>query len=208
LVRVALTAAPFPSGPLKGARSQRELAERMKARPKESVPLLENGEVAKWFAANGWNFPIQGQVVKGVAGVQQFFEMMGLAKAPPVQVTPHEVRLSGTYPKPIRGQVTIQTTGKRWVYGHVESGAPWLRVLTPSVSGPKEAAITFEVDTKQVPTSRAPEAELKIIANGGQKLTVKVHATVAGLKKPSALPGMLKLARPVLTCVLAFFLLR
>lgn len=204
-VRVDLAAMPFTGGAFKGVRSQRELAERMKAKPKEAVPLLESGEIAKWFAANGWNFPIQGTPAKGVAGVQQFFEMMGLSKPPPVQVTPAEVRLSGNYPQPIRGQVLLQTSGKRWVYANVVSSVPWLRVLTPSVSGAKEAPITFEVDSRQVPRGRAPEGELKVIANGGQKLTVKVQAVVTGIKGPSQLTGML---RPLLTCVLAFFLLR
>ncbi len=154
-VRVDLIATPFTAGPFKGVRSQRELAERMKVKPKEAAPLLENGDIAKWFAANGWTFPIQGVPVRGVAGVQQFFEMMGLSKPPPVQVTPAEVRASGAYPKPLRGQVTLQTPGKRWVYASVESSAPWLRVLTPSVSGPQQAPINFEIDTRQVPRGRA-----------------------------------------------------
>src|SRR5204863_8269824 len=139
-VRVDLVATPFTVGPFRGVRNQRELAERMKAKPKESVPFLENGEIARWFAANGWNFPIQGTPAKGVAGVQQFFEMMGLSKPPPVQVTPTEMRLTGTYPKPLRGQVTLQTAGKRWVYANVASSAAWLKVTTPAVSGAQQAA--------------------------------------------------------------------
>src|SRR5256885_8016671 len=40
--------------------------------------LLESGEIGRWFETNGWNYPVRGTPAKGVAGVQQFFEQMGL----------------------------------------------------------------------------------------------------------------------------------
>src|SRR5262249_24746003 len=139
-VRLDLGAHPFPRPPFQGVKAPREMAERMKSQPKAAVPLLESGEVAKWFAANSWTYPVRGQQAKGVAGVQQFFEGMGLAKPPTVTPLPAEVKLACDWGQTGRGEVKIQTSSKKWVYGTVESDSPWLKVLTPSVAGPQSAA--------------------------------------------------------------------
>src|SRR5262249_14449573 len=154
--------------PFQGVRTPREMAERMKAQPKAAVPLLESGEVARWFAANGWNYPIAGTPAKSVAGVQQFFEAMGLSKPPVVQVSQPEIRFLCNYPETAHGQVTLQTASKKWVYGNVTSDAPWLKVLTPSVSGPQRAAAAFAVDTRLIRSDGLAEGTLQIKANGGQ----------------------------------------
>ena len=54
---------------------------------RSAVPILESGEVQRWFAQNGWTFPVPGTPIKGVGGVQQFFEGMGVSKPPPVQLS-------------------------------------------------------------------------------------------------------------------------
>src|SRR5262249_36824478 len=56
-VRVDVTGVPFAHGPFKGAAAPREMAEKMRAQPKAAAPLLINGDVARWFAANGWAYP-------------------------------------------------------------------------------------------------------------------------------------------------------
>ncbi|HVS37440.1 MAG TPA: hypothetical protein VMS17_17895, partial [Gemmataceae bacterium] len=83
-VRLDLTAAPFGRAPFLGAATARELAEQMRANPKPAGPLLESGDVSRWFEANGWSYPVIGTPAKGVAAVQQFFECMGLSKPPPL----------------------------------------------------------------------------------------------------------------------------
>src|SRR5262249_8186300 len=148
--RLDLTAHPFARPPFQGVRAPRELAERMKAQPKAAVPLLESGEVARWFAANGWHYPVAGTPAKGVSGVQQFFESLGLSKPPAVQVSQAEVRCTCTHPETVRGQVQLQTAAKKWVYASVTSDARWLKVLTPAVSGPQQAAIAFAIDSRLV----------------------------------------------------------
>src|SRR5262249_16664498 len=50
-VRLNVTALPFPTKPFVGAPTQRKLAEMMRANPRPAVPLLESGEVRRWFAA-------------------------------------------------------------------------------------------------------------------------------------------------------------
>ncbi len=204
LARMDLVAQPFARPPFQGAKTPREMAEKMRGQPKAAVPLLESGEVGRWFAANGWNYPIRGTPARGVAGVQQFFEAMGLSKPPPVQISHKEVALACQYPHSVRGQVNLHTTAKKWVYANIDSDSPWLRVLTPLVSGPQQAAIGFEIDPRQVPGDRA-EGKLTITANAGQTLSVRVMVEVRGAPARARGRGLLQ---PVCTMALAFLLLR
>src|SRR5262249_13821940 len=135
-VRLDLVTVPFARAPFQGVGSPREMAERMRASPKPAVPLLEGGEIARWFDANGWTYPVAGATARGVAAVQQFFEAMGLSKPPPVQLSEGEFRFRCAGPEVIRAQVTLRTVAKKWVYAHAAADVPWLRVTTPSVSGP------------------------------------------------------------------------
>ena len=167
----------------------------MRKLPKAAVPLLENGDVSRWFASNGWNFPIRGPQAKGVAGVQQFFETMGLSKPPLVEVSQEEVRLACTYPETVRSQVVLQTAAKKWVYGTITSDTSWLRVLTPQVGGPQQATIAFEIDPQAATgavTNTSLEGKLHITANGGKVLTVAVIAEVRGASR-----GRREVVRPV-----------
>src|SRR5262249_15374481 len=133
-VRLEVGGAGFPRPPFQGAESPRALAEKMRAQPKAAVAILESGEVARWFKANGWTYPVGGQTAKGVAAVQQFFEAMGLSRPPVIQVNPEETRLTALYPEVVQGQVVLWTQAKKWVYADVDSDVPWLRITTPAVS--------------------------------------------------------------------------
>ncbi|MCI0681768.1 MAG: zinc ribbon domain-containing protein [Gemmataceae bacterium] len=198
-----VVARPFPKMPFQGARTPRELAERMRLQPKSAGPILEGSEVPRWFAANGWKYPVQGTPAKGVAGVQQFFEAMGLSKPPPLKLSQSEVRFNIAYPQTLKFQISLQTTSRKWVYGQVTSGAPWLKVLTPQVSGPQKAAIGLEIDTQAMPGPHA-ESAVQVVANGGQKLTLRVAVEAQGVRGAAA-PDWLK---PILAAAFAFFLVR
>ncbi|MCI0461717.1 MAG: hypothetical protein L0Z62_32600 [Gemmataceae bacterium] len=204
-VRIDLTAHPFPRAPFQGARTQRELAEKMRTRPKEAVPLLENGEVARWFAANGWTYPVRGAPARGVAGVQQFFEALGLARPPALQLGQTEFAFSCPSLDPLRSQVLLFTASKKWVYANVESDAPWLRVLTPQVAGPQQATVGFEIDPSQLPRGPGAEGALRLSANGGQNLVVRVRAQAPRPPRPRAAGGLF---RAVLTGAAVCLLLR
>jgi hypothetical protein len=226
--RMELVAQPYARPPFQGAKTPRDMAERMRKLPKAAVPALENGDISRWFAGNGWNFPVRGAQAKGVAGVQQFFETMGLSKPPVVQASTAEARLACNYPETVRSQVAIQTAAKKWVYAVVAGDSPWLRVLTPQVSGPQQATVAFEIDPR-LGQGTPLEGKLQITANGGQTLTVKVIADVRGAprvrREPArpveavrpavaAVPGgatapvAAGLFGPVLAMATAFFLLR
>lgn len=202
-VRLSVVAQPFRQAPFQGVRTPREMAERMRDKPKAAVPLLESGEISRWFSSNNWEFPVRGTLAKGIAGVQQFFEAMGLSKPPKVQASHPAVQLACRHPQTLQQQIAIQTNSRKWVYANVESDSPWLKVLTPTVSGPQQATIGFAVDSRQIRGTKPVEGKLRIVANAGQTLTVPVRVTVQGA--PRAGGGFLQ---PVITMTLVFFLLR
>src|SRR5439155_20441964 len=125
-VRFDLVASPFATGAFQGVGSPREMAERMRAQPKAAVPYLENGDVARWFAANGWKYPVSGPPAKGVAAVQQFFAAMGGSKPPTVQLSSSEASLFLAPHDVAQREVAVTTSAKKWVYAHAESDVPWL----------------------------------------------------------------------------------
>ncbi len=185
-IRMDVVAVPFADGPLTfhGVTSPRDLALQMKNQPKLAGPLLETGSVMRWFAANGWRYPVQGATAKGIAGVQQFFEGMGLSSPPKVEVSSPEVLMVCRPGQPVHGHVTLRTPVKKWVYGGVESDVPWLTVLTPDVGGAQQVQIEFEATARGLEKGRRHTGHLTITANGGQRLTVTVHADVPARKSP------------------------
>ncbi len=188
-LRMDLSAQPFAKAPFQGVRTQRELAEKMRGAPKAAVPILESGEVQRWFALNGWTYPISGAPIKGVASVQQFFEGMGVSKPPAVHLSKNEMRFTCKYRETVKGQVTLQTPSKKWVYAQVISDSPWLKIGNPSVSGPQHAAVPFEIDTNLWNLGTLGDGKVSLVANGGQKLTLKVVVEVPGapaIQKPRA----------------------
>jgi hypothetical protein len=203
-VALDVGALPFPRPPFQGAGSPREMAERMKAQPKAGVPLLESGEVARWFTANGWVYPVPISTARGVAAVQQFFEGMGLSKPPPLQLSEEEARFVCLYPEVAQGQVTLQTPVKKWVYGSAESDMPWLRVTTPTVSGPQQAVVGYEVDSSLMDEGRLHEGRLRVLANAGQRLELRV---VVDVRRPPQ-PFTRRLLRPFFAGMVLAFLLR
>lgn len=174
-VRLDVVSAPFAHAPFQGAASPRQLAERMRANPKQAVPLLENGEIAQWFKVNGWAYPVSGPPARGVAAVQQFFECMGLSKPPPLQLSEQQFQFICTPPDVVQTKVTLRTNSKKWIYAQAESDKPWLRVTTPTVSGPQQTQIAFEVDSTLMDAGGLHLGTLQIIANAGQKLAVRVQ---------------------------------
>lgn len=183
-VGLELGAVLFARPPFQGAATPREMAERMRTNPKAAVPLLESGEMQRWFAANGWAYPVCGVQARGIAAVQQFFEAMGLSKAPLVQLSENEVHFLLVAPEAQQRNVILRTSVKKWVYAQVDSDVPWLRVLTPNVAGAQNAAIGFEVDSSLMDAGRVHDGLLTIVANGGQTLAVRVRVDVRAPQRP------------------------
>lgn len=176
-VRLNVTAIPFTKAPYQGATGPRELAVRFRGNPKPAVTLLESGDVSRWFLQNGWGYPVNGPTAKGMAAVQQFFESMGLAKAPTVAIVETEAHFTLTDTSSAAGTATLQTSERKWVYGRAASDASWLTVATPVFSGPQRATIQFEVNSNGLTEGRH-EAALQVVGNSGQTRTLRVFLDV------------------------------
>ncbi len=202
-VRLDVGALPFPRSPFQGAGSPRALAEMMRQQPKQAVPLLESGEIARWFEANGWTYPVQGPTAKGVAAVQQFFEGMGLSRPPPIVPSDTEFRFTCVPPEIAPGQVVLRTSVKKWVYATAESNRPWLRLTAPTVSGAQQAVVGFEVDSS-LADEGLHEGTIQVTANAGQQFTVRV---VVDVRRPQE-PFTRRLLRPFFSGLLLGLLYR
>ncbi len=177
-VRMDLGSTPFAIAPFKGASSPRDMAERMRANPKAAAPLLESGEIQKWFVANGWAFPSMVIPTRGIAAVQQFFEGMGLSRPPQLQLSEPEVSIFCVPPEVVQKQVIVYTPQKKWVYAHAETDAYWLRILTPYIAGGQQAALQFEVDSSLMDEGQSHQAFIHLTGNAGQQLTIRVVVDV------------------------------
>jgi hypothetical protein len=202
--RLDLVVHPFPRAPFQGVSSPREMAEKMRTQPKAAVPLLESGEVAHWFEVNGWTYPVQEPAAKGVAAVQQFFEGMGLSKPPTMQLAENSLYLTCLKGETARGQLTLRTDAKKWVYARAESDMSWLRITTQSVSGPQQAILTFEADTHKLQPNKVHESTITVTANAGQTFTAQVQIEV----RPPPEPRSRKAIRPLVIGAVAALLLR
>lgn len=194
---------PFPHAPFQGVDRPRALAERMRENPKAAVPLLEAGKVAAWFAANGWDYPVEGPPARGIGAVQQFFEAMGLARAPAVTLASEKLELHTVLPQGCRGQVSVHTPARKWVYATAEADVPWIQLPTPAVSGPQRADLPFDVDAGRL----APgihQGRIRVRVNGGRTLETLVSVTAERAREPLTR----RLLRPALVGALAALVLR
>lgn len=203
-VRMEVAVRPFALAPFQGVASPRQMAERMRSQPKPAVGLLEAGDVAKWFEANGWMYPVKAVPARGVAAVQQFFEGMGLSKAPPVELTQTEFQFDAADGASAAGQCTLRTDAKKWVYAHLESDAPWLRAEPADVSGPQQAMIAFTADLRNLAPQQVHDATLRVTANADQVRTIRIRVT--GRRAPVAKPT--RPLRPVIVGATAGLLFR
>jgi hypothetical protein len=179
-VRLDLGLYPFPKAPFLDVTTPRELADRMRTQPKQAVPLLESGEIARWFAQNGWAFPVQGRPAQGVAAVQQFFEGMGLSKAPVLELENPVLELRCQPNQKVASQFLLRTDSKKWVFAHVSTSASWLRLSSPDISGPQQAVVPFEVDSIDLAPGKTHETDVKLVGNSGQTFTGRVRLTIEG----------------------------
>ena len=104
---------PYAGGLFDGAVTPRQIAEKAKANPKEAAPYFENGDVAKWYASNGWAYPVQGPIMPGMGSIQQFFEALGVAKPPKVDFNPKTLDLHGAVGKTIEAKIEVTTAERR-----------------------------------------------------------------------------------------------
>jgi hypothetical protein len=169
-VSVMVPVKAFPDGILAGATSPRALASLAKPQPKEAAVYLENGAVARWYEANGWEYPVKGPCATGIAAVQQFFETLGLVKPPKVELKESAISLRGKPGEQIEHVVVAQTQEKRAAVAHAVSDQPWVTFGKTSFRG-QTASIPVIVTVPYEP-HRTVTAHVKVTANGNQRFDV------------------------------------
>jgi len=164
---------PFPDGVLAGARSPRQIAEKAKASPKEAAALFEKGEVARWYKANGWTYPVKGPSASGLGAVQQFFEALGLTPPPKVGVSDKRIDFKGEPGNNLQGKFEVRSEEKRPVYAHGVADQPWLEVGRAVLNG-RVATIPLRVNKIPDRVGETLQARVLVTANGNQKFVIPV----------------------------------
>ena len=178
-IRVEVPPIPFAEGVLAGSLSPRQLAEKAKANPAEAAPHFESGAVSRWFVANGLQYPVQGPTAPGMAGVQQFFEALGLAKPPKIDFAPPPIQFSGDPGQTFETTLELSTPDKKLVYAYLSSEEPWIE------GTPKPAGRTCAIHVKVTMPPRPGETltpKVVVHANGSQKFPVPITLVVRGTK--------------------------
>ena len=179
VVRADVPVLPFAEGVLAGSRTPRQIAEKAQAAPKEAALLFEKGAVAAWYRANGWSYPVQGPAALGVGAVQQFFEALGLARAPKVEISHSAVQFRGAVGQELRQVIKVETQEKRPVFAHAASNQPWLEVGRAQVNG-RTALIRLVVPAVPDRNGETLRARVTVTANGNQRFLVPVTLEVDG----------------------------
>ncbi len=178
-VKLQVPVKPFQQGPLAGATTPRQIAEKAKANPKESAALFANGTVAKWFKENGWTYPVQGPNASGLGAVQQFFEALGLAKPPKVKIDKQSLMLQGTVGQPVQTTIEVKTDEKRPVYAYAISNEPWVDCSQTSLKG-RYAIINVKIPSIPGHLGQNLNAKIRVMANGNQRFTLPLSVAVSG----------------------------
>ena len=185
LVRAEVPSWPFPRGVLAGALSPRDLAKKAKAAPRDAAILFETGVVRRWYETNGWTYPIKpGQDAPGLAGVQQFFEALGLAKPPRVVTDERSVQLSGGAGEALQHVLQLRAVERKFVFVQARSTTSWLKVGTTTMIGQRAQIVLRVPSVPNLPGNRM-HGFIHVTANGGQRFTIEVHLTVRGERKTS-----------------------
>jgi hypothetical protein len=170
---------PFAGGVLDGARSPRQIAEKAKHHAKEAAVLFQDGAVERWYRDNGWTYPVQAPSSSGLGAVQQFFEALGLVKAPKVEVSEAAVYLEGNPGEALKHLIQVTAQEKRPVWAHAVSDQPWLRVNRVLLEG-RTATVHLAVPTVPHCPGETLTAQLSVTANGNQRFVLPVRLSIAG----------------------------
>lgn len=177
LVRATVPVKPFPAGALAGSTTPRQVAEIARANPKDVAAFFENGMVAQWYRDNGWNYPVQGPASSSLGAIQQFFEALGLARPPRVELSQQHVQLQGTVGEEVRHELEVRTQENRWVYALASSNQPWLMVECTPPKG-RTAAVWLNVRSVPDCPGETLQAQVTVRANGNQRFVVPVSLVV------------------------------
>jgi hypothetical protein len=180
-VRADVPITPFTEGALAGSLTPRQIAEKARAHPKETVGFFEKGLVAQWFTKNGWIYPVKGPSVGGLGGVQQFFEALGLAKPPKVELRTHSIKITGNPGQTRTAVLEVGTLEKKHVFAYAVSDKHWVvpGVQPKDSKTPTSVVLPLTIFVPPTP-GETQQANIVVTANGNQKFSVPLTLTVNG----------------------------
>src|SRR5262249_39549636 len=127
--------------------------------------------VQRWYAENGWAYPVEGDPATGLAAVQQFFDALGLSRPPRLEVSEEEVRIEAHPGDSVQHTLRISTPDKRPLYARAHSDRSWLLVRGVDLEG---TAALIHLAIPRVPDwpGETANAMVTIHANCRQRLDV------------------------------------
>ena len=167
---------PFPAGILEGARTPRELAHKARQNPKEAALLFEKGAVVEWYKSNGWIYPVEGPTSSGLGAVQQYFEALGLAKAPRVEISHTHLQFQGIPGEKIPFTLNVWTQDRKPVFAHGMSDLNWIKFPPPQFQG-AEVRLPLEMEIPNRPGD-VVTGKIVVIANGNQRFRVPIEVAI------------------------------
>jgi len=170
---------PFEGGLLTGAKSPRQIAELALKDPKAVSPFFEQGAVERWYAENGWVYPVKIPAASGLAAIQQFFEALGVTRPPRVEIDRRLLRLQGSPGQSLLASICVRTEEKRPVFAHVTCNVPWIEVGRPDFAG-KQVTVPLRVPRIPALPGQTLQAELTVQSNGNVRWQVPVLLEVMG----------------------------
>ena len=170
---------PFEGGLLTGAKSPRQIAELAMKDPKAVSPFFEQGAVERWYAENGWVYPVKIPAASGLAAIQQFFEALGVTRPPRVEIDRRLIRLQGSPGQSLLASICVRTEEKRPVFAHVTCNVPWIEVGRPDFAG-KQVTVPLRVPRIPASPGQTLQAELTVQSNGNVRWQVPVLLEVTG----------------------------
>jgi hypothetical protein len=197
-VRVEVPVVPFPDGPLAGARSPRQLAQKAKADPKKAAPYFEKGAVATWYEDNGWTYPVQGPSSSGLGAIQQFFEALGLVTPPKVDISERSVHLYGSPGEALERVIVLQAAEPRPVFAHATTGVAWLRIGRIQLEG-RTARVPLRIPEVPSRPGELLTGKVLVQSNGNQRFIVQVSLGILGTgrARPTPVPATRPAPEPV-----------
>jgi Mg-chelatase subunit ChlD len=173
-VRVDVPPTTFASGVLAGARTPRQLAEKARLAPREAARLFESGAVSRWYAENGWTYPVEGREAPGIAAVQQFFDALGLSTPPSLHLSETQIHLAGRVGETLQHSLRLATAEEnRPIYATAECDQPWLVVRGIDLDG-SAAEIHLSIPSVPDRVGETMHACVTITGNGKQHLVLPV----------------------------------
>ncbi len=119
--------------------------------------------------------------VAGLGGVQQFFEALGLAKPPKVELKTPSIQLKGGPGQTLTASIEVATSEKKHVFAFAVSDQPWVKPGTQPKQG-KSAMVAAIPLTVNVPPSpgEVVRDKITVTGNGNQKFTVPLTLAISG----------------------------